>query len=87
MIKQKKINSRNILVFLMIILNSYVFAYSKTLSEENINLIEKAISLVDKEYIEETKQDELIESALNGMLQSLDPHSVYLPPKEFVKSP
>ena len=83
MVNQKKICPTNILFFLIIILNSYEFAYSKTLSEENTNLIEKTISLVDKEYIEETEQDELIESALNGMLQSLDPHSIYLPPKEF----
>ena len=33
---------------------------------------------VRKFYVEETDDKELIESAINGMLQSLDPHSSYL---------
>ena len=33
---------------------------------------------VRKLYVEETNDKELIESAINGMLQSLDPHSSYL---------
>ena len=43
----------------------------------------KVIDLVDKEYIEETENSELIEAAINGMLKSLDPHFIYLPPKDF----
>ena len=33
--------------------------------------------------ISETEQSELVEAAINGMLKSLDPHSVYLTPKDF----
>jgi carboxyl-terminal processing protease len=38
---------------------------------------------VRAQYVEETEPAELIEAAINGMLTSLDPHSGYLPPKEF----
>ena len=55
----------------------------KTLEKEDIDLLNKVIDLVDKEYIEETENSELIEAAINGMLKSLDPHSIYLPPKDF----
>jgi carboxyl-terminal processing protease len=34
-------------------------------------------------YVEETTDKELIESAINGMLQSLDPHSSYLNEEKF----
>jgi len=32
---------------------------------------------------EEVDEEELIRSAISGMLQSLDPHSGYLPPDDF----
>jgi len=34
-------------------------------------------------YVEEVDEQKLIEAAINGMLASLDPHSAYLPPKNF----
>ena len=34
-------------------------------------------------YVEEVDEQQLIESAINGMLASLDPHSSYLPPENF----
>jgi carboxyl-terminal processing protease len=37
---------------------------------------------VRSQYVTEPKDDALIKSAINGMLQSLDPHSSYLDPKE-----
>jgi len=38
---------------------------------------------VRAQYVEQTEPADLIEAAINGMLTSLDPHSGYLPPKEF----
>ena len=52
-------------------------------SKNNIHLLQSVIELVKDEYIDETNEDEIVESAINGMLQSLDPHSIYLNPKNF----
>jgi carboxyl-terminal processing protease len=38
---------------------------------------------VRKDYVEEVSDQELLENAINGMLTSLDPHSGYLPAKNF----
>jgi carboxyl-terminal processing protease len=38
---------------------------------------------VRADYVEEVSDEELIESAIRGMLTSLDPHSSYLDPKSF----
>jgi len=38
---------------------------------------------VRSSYVTEPAEEELIESAINGMLTSLDPHSSYLNPKDF----
>ena len=39
--------------------------------------------VVERAYVVETDPKELIESALDGMLQSLDPHSNYLNAEDF----
>ena len=39
--------------------------------------------LVDQYYVDEVDYDTLMNQSFNAMLQSLDPHSYYLPPTEF----
>lgn len=48
-----------------------------------LNLFGDVFDRVRREYVEEVPDEELIKSALNGMLTSLDPHSSYMSPKEF----
>jgi len=40
-------------------------------------------NLIDKVYVNPTKTEDLYSAALSGMVSSLDPHSEYLPPKEY----
>ena len=64
-----------------IVLASENLLAKESISEENKILIEKVFDLVDEEYIDSTDENDLVESAINGMLQSLDPHSIYLSPR------
>ena len=70
------------LIFLIVFVSVNVFA-SEKIKKENEDLLQSVIKLVQKEYIDETVEDEIVESAINGMLQSLDPHSLYLNKKDF----
>ena len=70
------------ITFFVITSEVNLFALDK-IKEENEDLIQSVIKLVQEEYIDETVEDEIVESAINGMLQSLDPHSVYLNQKNF----
>ena len=38
---------------------------------------------INKEYVDEINQSESMDSAINGLLQSLDPYSAYMTPKTF----
>jgi len=38
---------------------------------------------VSSDYVDEVNEKDLLEGAISGMLSSLDPHSSYLPPKNF----
>ena len=70
------------LIFLIVFVSINVFASDK-IKKENDDLLQSVIKLVQEEYIDETVEDEIVESAINGMLQSLDPHSLYLNQKDF----
>ncbi|MDR2503616.1 MAG: peptidase S41, partial [Deltaproteobacteria bacterium] len=39
--------------------------------------------LVQREYVREVSNEEIMEGAIKGMLQALDPHSGFLNPEEF----
>ncbi len=41
----------------------------------------KVLNYVESNYVEPVKSEELIEGAIKGMLDTLDPHSAYLPPE------
>ncbi len=50
---------------------------------EQLDLFGDIFERVRSAYVEEVDERDLIESAINGMLASLDPHSSYLPPEGF----
>ncbi len=51
---------------------------SKDPAYEEMKLLTDAIVLVKKEYVEDKSYADIIDGAINGMLQSLDPHSSFL---------
>lgn len=50
---------------------------------EQLDLFTDVIARVRSDYVVEVEDGELIEDAINGMLQSLDPHSYYMNPEAF----
>jgi carboxyl-terminal processing protease len=49
---------------------------------ENVKKFNDVLTLTQKFYVEDVNTDKLVESAINGMLNELDPHSVYIPAKQ-----
>jgi carboxyl-terminal processing protease len=56
---------------------------SETSTYELLNLFGEVFDRVRSDYVEPVADDKLIESALNGMLTALDPHSSYMNEKSF----
>ena len=50
---------------------------------EQLDLFGDVFERIRAGYVEEVSEQELIQAAINGMLQSLDPHSSYLAPEDF----
>lgn len=50
---------------------------------EQLTLFGDVLEQVRRNYVDAPSDKELIEAALSGMMSSLDPHSSYMPPKNF----
>ena len=75
---------KKILIFLIIFLNfSSTFVFSKNDLYEKIDIFGEVLENIKKDYVEEVNQSEMMESAINGVLQSLDPYSAYMSPDLF----
>ncbi len=56
---------------------------SKDKLYEKIDLFGEVLENIKKEYVDEVDQSEIMDSAINGVLQSLDPYSSYMSPELF----
>ena len=78
---------KTILFFTIIILSFFNInhSYSKSTNElyEKIDLFSEVLETIKQEYVDEIDQAEVMDSAINGVLQSLDPYSAYMSPKSF----
>ena len=73
-------------IFLILILffhfsNTSVF--SKNNLYEKIDLFGEVLENIQKDYVDDVDQSDMMDSAINGVLQSLDPYSAYMSPELF----
>ena len=50
---------------------------------EKIDLFSEVLEKIESEYVDPIDQSEVMDSAINGVLQSLDPYSAYMNPEVF----
>ena len=77
-------NKNKLLVILVIIAILTVGGY-KVIADNLTPLknLQNVIYLIDNYYVEDKNLDELVDSAITGMLKELDPYSSYLSPDEY----
>jgi carboxyl-terminal processing protease len=80
----KKLNILVLIVlFNIIISNNYLYSKNSNELYEKIDLFSEVLETIKKDYVDEIDQAEVMDSAINGVLQSLDPYSAYMSPKLF----
>ncbi len=74
-----------IIKYYSIIFLSFFYLSSASSSEvdiyKKIDLFGEVLEKINREYIDEINQSESMDSAINGLLQSLDPYSSYMSPE------
>ena len=71
---------------LIIFFSYFLFSsvsYSKNELYQKIDLFGEVLENIKKEYVDDVDQAEIMDSAINGVLQSLDPYSAYMSPELF----
>tara|TARA_B100001248_G_scaffold89936_1_gene66482 strand:+ start:1917 stop:3053 length:1137 start_codon:yes stop_codon:yes gene_type:complete len=75
---------KKILVLSILILNLFnTSLFSKNDLYEKIDLFGEVLENIKKDYVDDVDQAEMLDSAINGVLQSLDPYSAYMSPELF----
>ncbi len=76
---------KNILRIFIIIIFFTSSLYGNTNEDlyKKIDLFGEVLEKIKREYVDEVDQSEMIDSAINGALQSLDPYSAYMSPEIF----
>jgi carboxyl-terminal processing protease len=78
---------KKIQLYLIIFLSSFLFSHSINSAEidiyKKIDLFGEVLEKINKQYVDEVNQSESMDSAINGLLQSLDPYSSYMSPEIF----
>jgi len=72
-----------LIIITIILLNVFNTAYSQNMDKlyEKIDLFSEVLEKVQDEYVDEIDQAEVMDAAINGVLQSLDPYSAYMNPE------
>ncbi len=73
------------IVFIISLIVSITIPHGKIKAEteeiyDKLKVFADVLSIVQKNYVEETKPEDLIYGAINGMLRTLDPHSSFMRP-------
>ena len=72
-------------LFILFLFSLFFTNISNSANEEDIykkiDLFSEVLDKINKEYVEEVNQSEVMDAAINGALQSLDPYSAYMTPE------
>jgi len=70
-----------ILIILFLFCFNKSFAANNSTIYQKIDLFSEVLNKINNEYVEEIDQSEVMDSAIDGVLQSLDPYSSYMSPE------
>jgi len=76
---------KTLLSVILILFNFSNITYAEDTNEiyKKIDLFSEVLEKIKLEYVEDVDQSEVMDAAINGILQSLDPYSAYMNPKLF----
>jgi len=84
---------KNSLIFILVIIIAVLLNLPNKLNAQNtdklydkIDLFSEVLEKIQNEYFKEIDQADAMDSAINGLLQSLDPYSAYMNPEIYEES-
>ena len=79
----KVFNKITIIFFFSFFYKLSIISFSEADIYEKIELFSEVLNKINKEYVEDVDQSDVMDAAINGVLQSLDPYSSYMSPDTY----
>src|SRR3990170_4773821 len=84
----KKVNSKIIVIGIILLISTGIFFNARVKNVlavsggtyDNLKTFAEVLSLIESNYVEDVKSEELVHGAIKGMLKTLDPHSTFMTP-------
>ena len=70
-------------LFIFFSLTNFVSSSEENDIYKKIDVFSEVLDKINKEFVDEVNQSEIMDAAINGVLQSLDPYSAYMSPDSF----
>ena len=74
---------KKIIIIIFFLSINISHSYSSNKLYEKIDLFGEVLEKIKNDYVDDVDQSKMMESAINGVLQSLDPYSAYMSPTLF----
>lgn len=74
---------KRIYVLLILLLFNYAPSIANDTTYEGLSNFTRVLDLIERNYVEEVDPEKLTNSAIDGMLKTLDPYSTYLSPERY----
>ena len=73
------------IIFIIFLISNISINYSQAKEDlyKKIDLFGEVLENIKKDYVDDVDQSKMMDSAINGVLQSLDPYSAYMSPELF----
>jgi len=77
------VKMKRIYILLLLLLLNYTPSIANDATYEGLSNFTRVLDLVERNYVEEVDPEKLTNSAIDGMLKTLDPYSTYLSPERY----
>lgn len=74
---------KRIYILLLLLLINYTPVIANDTTYEGLSNFTRVLDLIERNYVEEVDPEKLTNSAIDGMLKTLDPYSTYLSPERY----
>lgn len=75
--------TKRIYILLLLLLLNYTPSIANDTTYEGLSNFTRVLDLIERNYVEEVDPEKLTNSAIDGMLKTLDPYSTYLSPERY----
>ena len=77
-----RLNKKISYIFIIIVSSICLISFTNETVLSKLKSLSKILQYIERFYVEEVEMDKILNGAIHGLLNELDPHSSYIEPKD-----